>query len=164
MRFNLSQQLRCLGKRLVGWCLRAKIRTGLGHHKQTNRRDERLHSEPTSPEYLGWSVNKYRYRWHPVGTYKQQRGNTNRRSDLITFYQIWPTVCASSLPITGVPEKLGSFLDGDASSSDRGFSSCPYSVQKIAGIVSQLIQSSFLLSSDTLIINQAILLFSVYLT
>jgi len=35
MRFNLPQQLLCLGKRLVEWCLRAEIRTGVGHHKQT---------------------------------------------------------------------------------------------------------------------------------
>lgn len=38
MRFNLPQQLLCSAKRLVEWCLRAEIRTGLGHHKQTTEK------------------------------------------------------------------------------------------------------------------------------
>jgi hypothetical protein len=35
MRFNIPQQLLCLGERLVEWSLRAEIRPGEGHHKQT---------------------------------------------------------------------------------------------------------------------------------
>lgn len=34
MRYNLPQQLLRSGKRLVDWCLRAVIRTGLGYHKE----------------------------------------------------------------------------------------------------------------------------------
>jgi len=82
MRFNLPQQLLCLGKRLVEWCLRAEIRTGLGHHKQTT---ENTRGRVVNRSQLGSLADVLTDICidYILLIYKHQTGSTTRPSDLI---------------------------------------------------------------------------------